>query len=101
MSFGMMLTVLTVSNTPRRARLTGVCAGALVAIYITLEAPLSGMSMNPARTLGPALFAHTGRSLWLYFTAPLLGMLVAAEVFVRLHGRDTSGAQGSTIPSTS
>jgi len=88
MSFGMMLTVLTVSNAPRCARLTGVCAGALVAIYITLEAPLSGMSMNPARTLGPALFAHTGRSLWLYFTAPLLGMLAAAEVFVRLRGRD-------------
>jgi aquaporin Z len=85
-SFGMMLMVLNVSNTRRLARFTGLCAGMLVAIYITLEAPLSGMSMNPARTLGPALFAHTGRTLWLYFTAPLLGMLVAAEVFVRIHG---------------
>jgi aquaporin Z len=53
----------------------------------TIEDPLSGMSMNPARTLGPALLAHTGHSLWIYFTAPPLGMLVAAELFIRTHGR--------------
>lgn len=85
-SFGMMLTVLTVSNAGRLSRLTGICGGLLVATYITLEAPLSGMSMNAARTLGPALLAHTERSLWIYFTAPLLGMLLAAETFVRVRG---------------
>ena len=86
-SFGMMLMVLSVSNTPRLARFTGLASGLLVACCITLEAPLSGMSMNPARTFGPALLAHTGQSLWLYFTAPLMGMLLAAETFVRVHGR--------------
>ena len=86
-SFGMMLMVLHVSNTPRLAQFTGLFAGLLVAAYITLEDPLSGMSMNPARTLGPALLAHTGRSLWIYFTAPPLGMLAAAELFVRARGR--------------
>lgn len=85
-SLGMMLLVLHVSNTPRVARLTGLCAGALVAAYITLEAPLSGMSMNPARTLGPALLSHTTSSLWIYFVAPLAGMLAGAEIFVRWHG---------------
>jgi aquaporin Z len=85
-SFGMMLTVLAVSNTPRIARLTGLCGGLLVAGYITFEAPLSGMSMNAARTLGPALLAHTEHSLWVYFTAPLIGMLLAAETFVRARG---------------
>jgi len=85
-SFGMMLTVLAVSNTRRLARFTGLSAGCLVAAYITLEAPLSGMSMNPARTLGPALLAHTSGSLWIYFTAPLIGMLLAAEAFVRTRG---------------
>jgi aquaporin Z len=85
-SFGMMLMVLGVSNTPRIARFTGLAAGLLVATYITIEAPLSGMSMNPARTLGPALLAHTSGSLWIYFTAPLLGMLTAAELFVRIRG---------------
>ena len=85
-SFGMMLTVLAVSNRPRGARLTGICGGLLVATYITFEAPLSGMSMNAARTLGPALLAHTERSLWIYFTAPLLGMLLAAETYMRAGG---------------
>jgi aquaporin Z len=85
-SFGMMLMVLTISNTRRFARMTGLCGGLLVAIYITFEAPLSGMSMNAARTFGPALLAHTERSLWIYFTAPLLGMLLAAETFVRARG---------------
>jgi aquaporin Z len=86
-SFGMMLMVLSVSNAPRVARFTGLAAGVLVACYITIEAPLSGMSMNPARSFGPALLAGTAGSLWIYFTAPLAGMLMAAEVFVRTHGR--------------
>jgi aquaporin Z len=85
-SFGMFLMVLTVSNSARLSRFTGLCAGALVAVYITLEAPLSGMSMNPARTLAPALLAHTTRSVWIYFVGPATGMLLAAESFVRLCG---------------
>jgi aquaporin Z len=86
-SFGLMLTVLGSSNTARLARFTGLFAGLLVAVYITIEDPLSGMSMNPARTFGPALFAHTTGSLWIYFLAPPLGMLLAAELFVRTAGR--------------
>lgn len=85
-SFGMMLLVLTVSNTTRLMRLTGVCAGILLATYIVVEAPLSGTSMNPARTFAPALLAHTAGSLWVYFTAPPLGMLLAAEAYVRARG---------------
>jgi aquaporin Z len=87
-SFGMMLLVLSISNNARLMRLTGVCAAGLVAAYITFEAPLSGMSMNPARTLGPAVLAHTARSLWIYFIAPPLGMLLAAEMYVRRRGID-------------
>jgi aquaporin Z len=87
-SFGMMLLVLTVSNVSRMMRFTGIFAGLLVALYITIEAPLSGTSMNPARTLGPAMLAHTARTLWIYFTAPPLGMLLAAELYVRRHGAE-------------
>ena len=85
-SFGLMTAVLTVSNRMSIARFTGLCAGALVATYITFEAPLSGMSMNPARTLGSAVPAETWTALWIYFTAPPLGMLLAAEVFLRFRG---------------
>jgi aquaporin Z len=85
-SFILMTVVLTVSNTDRWARFTGLVAGALVATFITLEAPLSGMSMNPARTFGSALRAQLWTSLWIYFAAPPLGMLAAAQVRLWLSG---------------
>jgi len=83
-AFILMIVVLTISNTKQLARWTGLFAGALVAIYISLESPLSGMSMNPARTFGSAFGAHLWTSLWIYFTAPLMGMLLAAEVYKRV-----------------
>jgi len=85
-SFVLMLTVLTVSNMMRLARLTPYFVGVLIATYITFEAPFSGMSMNPARTFGPALVGSVWNALWVYFTAPPLGMLLAAEVYVRTRG---------------
>jgi aquaporin Z len=85
-SFLQMSLVLRVSNTKRLARFTGVFAGLMVATYISLEAPYSGMSMNPARTFASALPANLWTALWLYFTAPPLGMLLAAEIYVRRHG---------------
>ena len=86
-SFILMSVVLTVSNTKRLARWTGVFAGTLVATYITIESPLSGMSMNPARTFSSAVGAKIWLSLWIYFIAPSFGMLLAAEVFRRLNPR--------------
>ncbi len=83
-SLVLMTTVLTVTNEPRWARLTGLCAGALVALYIALEAPLSGMSMNPARTFASAAPGDTWTAIWAYFTAPPLGMLLAAEIYTRV-----------------
>src|SRR5207247_6208711 len=85
-SFLLMSVVLTVSNTRRIASLTGLFAGVLVASYISLEAPLSGMSMNPARTFGSAMPAHMWTALWIYFTAPPLGMLLAARLYLWRHG---------------
>jgi aquaporin Z len=85
-SFGLMLTVLAVSNHRRLAPFTGLSAGLLVWAYIIVEAPLSGMSMNPARTFGSALLARDFLGLWIYFTAPPLGMFLAAELFTRRFG---------------
>jgi aquaporin Z len=83
----LMTVVLTTSNRTTLAPYTGVFAGLLVATFITIEAPLSGMSMNPARTVGSGFWAHDWTSVWIYFTAPPLGMLVAAEVYLRRQGR--------------
>lgn len=85
-SFGLMLVVLIVSNLTTLNAWTGVVAGCLVAVYISLEAPLSGMSMNPARTFASALPANLWTSFWVYLTAPLAGMLLAAETYLRLKG---------------
>jgi aquaporin Z len=85
-SFALMTVVLNATNTQRFARYAGLFAGALVATYITLEAPFSGMSMNPARTFGSAFHAHIWTSLWVYFTAPILGMLIASELYIRTRG---------------
>jgi aquaporin Z len=83
-AFVLMIVVLGLNQFPRIARSTGYIAGALVAIYITFEAPLSGMSMNPARTLGSAIPAGIFTGLWIYFTAPVLGMLAAVELHALL-----------------
>jgi aquaporin Z len=82
-SFALMSVVLALGRSPRRGRYTGLVVGAIVALYITFEAPLSGMSMNPARTLASAIPVRSWQGLWIYFTAPLAGMLLAAEVHVR------------------
>jgi len=85
-AFILMTVVLTVSNHPDLNRFTGLCAGALVASFIVFEAPLSGMSMNPARTVGSAVHAHVWRSVWVYLAAPPLGMLAAAQVYLARRG---------------
>ena len=76
----MMTVVLQLNRYPRLAPYTGWFAGSLVALYITFEAPLSGMSLNPARTFGSALVGDIWTALWVYFTAPVLGMLAAVEL---------------------
>ena len=90
-SGGLMLTVLWMSAHPRLARLTGACAGGLIALYVAVEAPLSGMSMNPARSLASAAPAHLWQHLWIYFTAPPLGMLAAAGTYVLLRRQRSGG----------
>lgn len=86
MAFGMMTMVLIISNTPTLNRWTGIWAGLLIANYILWLAPLSGMSINPARTLASALPGRVLDGLWIYFTAPVAGMLAAAESYKALFG---------------
>jgi aquaporin Z len=85
-SFGLMLLVLIVSNRREINRYTGLFVGAIVALYITIEAPFSGMSMNPARSFSSALAGKDWDWLWIYFVAPPLGMMLAAQVYVMRRG---------------
>jgi aquaporin Z len=90
-ALGMMTAVLHFSNHPRLAPYTGMFASLLVATYITLEAPFSGMSMNPARSFGSAFVARIWDHFWIYLTAPLLGMMTAAELFLWQRGKQAVG----------
>ncbi len=80
-SFGLMLMVLFITNSSRLSRYTGLFAGLFVFVYITVEAPLSGMSMNPARTFASALPSGMLMNVWIYFVAPVLGMLLAVDAY--------------------
>lgn len=85
-SFLLMTTVLLVSNSPRLSKFTPLFGGFLVAGYISLESPFSGMSMNPARTFASALPAATWTAVWIYFTAPPLAMFLAGQLYKQWRG---------------
>jgi aquaporin Z len=86
-SFLQMTIVLTISNHPRFHRLTGLIAGMMVAFYIVIESPYSGMSMNPARTFGSALPSGIWQGFLIYLLVPPAAMLAAAQIFVLRNGK--------------
>jgi aquaporin Z len=82
----LMGVVLWSSNQTRWAKFTSYFVGLLIVNYIFWFAPVSGFSINPARTVGSAAFAGVWTAVWVYFVAPLVGMFAAAEVYVRWFG---------------
>jgi aquaporin Z len=64
-----------------------VAIGMAVALDVLMGGPLTGASMNPARSLGPALIGQRWDSQWIYWVAPIAGMSCAALVLRWLRGR--------------
>jgi aquaporin Z len=81
-SFILMTTILFASSQGALARFTPILVGGLYATFVTFESPLSGMSMNPARTFGSAFRAGYWQAFWIYLIGPTLGMLAGSEVFL-------------------
>ena len=79
-SFLLMITILFAGNS-KNMKYTGYFAGFLLFIYITFEAPFSGMSINPARTVASAIPALTYSFVWIYFVAPVGSMLLAGLLY--------------------
>lgn len=78
LAFILMLAILAVSSGAKERGLTaGVTVGAVVALEALFAGPISGASMNPARSLAPALVSGHTQSLWVYLTAPILGAAIA------------------------
>lgn len=87
-SLVLMLAVLFLNHFQRLAPYTGWFVGLLIASFVTFEAPLSGMSINPARTFGSAVLANLWTGWWIYYTAPIAGMLLGV-IISRLVARDS------------
>ncbi len=90
-SFLLMTTILLVLGSEKLRAYTPWFAALLVFLYITFESPISGMSMNPARSVASALPSHLLAHLWIYLSAPLLGMQLAVMASRLVPRRVSSG----------
>lgn len=82
LTFLLMFVILSVSS---GAKEKGITAGIAVASVVGLEAmfagPISGASMNPARSLAPAIVSGNLSALWIYITAPVIGSVASVFIF--------------------
>ena len=70
----LMFVILGVSTGAKEKGITaGIVVGCVIALEALFAGPISGASMNPARSLGPAIISGQLQSLWVYLTAPVLG----------------------------
>jgi aquaporin Z len=101
LSLGLVSTILgTASSAQNVGPLSAIGVGAYIALAGLWASPVSGASMNPARSLGPALIGADFHDLWIYLTAPLLGAVTAVGAAYILRGpgggpSGTRAAQGT------
>jgi aquaporin Z len=94
MSFVLMLVIMAVVTDRNASGVAAPAIGTTVG-FCALLGPLTGSSMNPARSFGPAIAGGGWEGHWIYWGAPIIGMLAAAWVYERLLGlherRETPG----------
>jgi aquaporin Z len=82
----LMLVILSVSfGSKETGLLAGVAVGSVIAFESLFAGPVSGASMNPARSLGPAIIAGETGSLWVYLVAPILGAVLSVPLYRVIH----------------
>ncbi|MBW4042831.1 MAG: aquaporin family protein [Acidobacteria bacterium] len=81
MTAAVMLTILFMTSRAATARFTPLVLWLMIAVFVWQFAPFTGTSLNPARSLGPALVAPLLAHYWIYVVGPCLGGAVAAGVF--------------------
>jgi hypothetical protein len=100
-SFILMITVLLVSNRGTLARYASYFVGALYATFTTFETPLSGMSMNPTRTVGSAFHASYWHAIWIYSLRQRWACWSPLRFLSGLAEASVPTAQSCTTPITS
>ena len=96
LSFWLMASIILTSDRKGWRRSTGLVVGLFILTLTVVAAPLSGLSLNPARSFGAAVQAGQFGDLWIYFVAPPLGMLGAAELLRQRDIRRSLKLQGKT-----
>ena len=87
LSFALMLVIMAVATDERAANgFAGVAVGLTVGFCALTAGPLTGASMNPARSFGPALVSGTWSAHWIYWFAPITAMVIAARLYEFLRG---------------
>jgi aquaporin Z len=82
LSWLLMLVILSVStNGKEKGILAGLTVGSVIAVEALFAGPVSGASMNPARSLAPAVLSRDLESLWIYLTAPFIGAFLAIPAY--------------------
>ncbi len=85
LTFMLMLVILAVSSGPKeRGMMAGVAVGGVVGLEALFAGPISGASMNPARSLSPAVVSMSFAHLWVYLAGPMLGAALAVPVWSKL-----------------
>lgn len=79
--------ILFTSNHRVLSRFSPLAVAALTVLYYGFGAPISGFSVNPARSFSSALFASIWRGLWIYFIAPIGGMIFASAIYAKFVGK--------------
>jgi aquaporin Z len=93
LSFLLMLVILNVSvGHMETGIMAGVAVGGTVALEALVGGPVTGASMNPARSLGPALVSGELATLWIFLSAPVLGMMLAAPACRWIQGEQCCSA---------
>ncbi len=89
MTFILMLIILRVSSGAKEKGITaGIAIGGTVWFLVLFGGPISGTSLNPTRSLAPALVTGNFQSLWVYLTAPFAGALLAVLVHKVIHAEE-------------
>ncbi|KAK2380667.1 putative aquaporin NIP-type [Trifolium repens] len=81
-SFLLMFVVSAVSTDNRAiGELAGIAVGMTIVVDVFIAGPVSGASMNPARTLGPAVVMHNYKGFWVYVLGPFIGAILGASAY--------------------
>jgi MIP family channel proteins len=95
----LMFVILSVSTGAKeKGMMAGVAVGAVIALEALFAGPICGASMNPARSLAPALVSGNLQHLWVYLTAPLLGAVMSIPTCRCIHDRPCCRALCPSVP---